>query len=187
MSQTLRVFRPSKVQNLVLYWPPSGVCDPYRPRPDPVCLQWPGPGLGPEPKFALFNATFPFFVTLWAFFTIFWVETQSLTRPGLEIKPLDLARTRPENLFNGSQTKSRSRSKNVNIISKFTSSKSFKRGRFHYIHDFFHIDCIPEYRDFSTAEIGSHRLMNIFLIFFSLVPKINRHGLMLCHVMPIRF
>ena len=26
--------------------------------------------------------------------------------------------------------------------------------------------CIPEYRDFSTAEIGSHRLMNIFLIFF---------------------
>ena len=47
--------------------------------------------------------------------------------------------------------------------------------------------CIPEYRDFSTAEIGSHRLMNIFLIFFSLVPKINRHGLMLCHVMSIRF
>ena len=26
--------------------------------------------------------------------------------------------------------------------------------------------CIPEYGDFSTAEIGSHRLMNIFLIFF---------------------
>ena len=49
------------------------------------------------------------------------------------------------------------------------------------------IYCIPEYGDFSTAEIGSHRLMNIFLIFFSLVPKINRHGLMLCHVMPIRF
>ena len=49
------------------------------------------------------------------------------------------------------------------------------------------IYCIPEYRDFSTAEIGWHRLMNIFLIFFSLVPKINRHGLMLCHVMPIRF
>ena len=47
--------------------------------------------------------------------------------------------------------------------------------------------CIQEYRDFSTAEIGSHRLMNIFLIFISLVPKINRHGLMLCHVMPIRF
>ena len=27
------------------------------------------------------------------------------------------------------------------------------------------VDCIPEYGDFSTAEIGSHRLMNIFLIF----------------------
>ena len=51
----------------------------------------------------------------------------------------------------------------------------------------FRLYCIPEYGDFSTAEIGSHRLMNIFLIFFSLVPKINRHGLMLCHVMPIRF
>ena len=52
---------------------------------------------------------------------------------------------------------------------------------------FMGINCIPEYGDFSTAEIGLHRLMNIFLIYFSLVPKINRHGLMLCHVMPISF
>ena len=49
------------------------------------------------------------------------------------------------------------------------------------------IDCIPDYRDFSPAKIGSHRIMNIFLIFLFLVPKINRHGLMLCHVMPISF
>ena len=70
----------------------------------------------------------------------------------------------------------------------FIQSSAFVKTFYKFqAHRYFCLHCIPEYGDFSTAEIGSHRLMNIFLIFFSLVPKINRHGLMLCHVMPIRF
>ena len=39
------------------------------------------------------------------------------------------------------------------------------------------IYCIPEYRDYSQAKIGSFRIINNFLIFVPKVPKINRHRL----------
>ena len=52
-----------------------------------------------------FLAIFLFFAHfLWPIFTILWVKTQSRTQPGPEIKPVDPARTRPENFFSGSQT-----------------------------------------------------------------------------------
>ena len=79
--------------------------------PDPARTRKKKVGPGPDPTGKLF-------VTFGAFFTIFWVQTQSRTRTGPEketggpgpdptgpeTKPLDPARTLPENFFSGSQT-----------------------------------------------------------------------------------